>query len=137
MASILSRYGCSAIQIAACAAVLFCSVVAAAQDPVCGNGIQEVDESCDEGGDTAACDANCTLAICGDGYVNAAASENCDDASHNGEPNRCDADCFAVTVPVCGNGVVEAGEECEPPSSEFLRSGVRDSRVRERNLYGN
>src|SRR5689334_7235962 len=35
--------------------------------PICGNGIVEAGESCDDGVETATCNANCTLAGCGDG----------------------------------------------------------------------
>ncbi len=48
----------------------------------CGNGIiEDVAEACDPGPaqDTATCDVDCTPAICGDGYVNMAAGEECDE----------------------------------------------------------
>ena len=47
-------------------------------------------EFCDDGGNSAACDSDCTAAACGDAFVNPAASEDCDDA---GESATCDADC--------------------------------------------
>jgi len=51
-------------------------------DATCGNGIVEVNEECDEAGDdTATCDADCTLAECGDGYINALAGECCEDSA--------------------------------------------------------
>ncbi len=49
---------------------------------VCGDGVTEGDEQCDGGGeDTAQCDVDCTLVVCGDGHVNAAAGEQCDPGS--------------------------------------------------------
>ena len=43
---------------------------------MCGNEAIEDGEECDDGTDSASCDADCTVAECGDGYVNAAAGEN-------------------------------------------------------------
>ena len=75
----------------------------------CGDGILLLDEDCDEGGETATCDADCTLPACGDGLLNASAGESCDDA---GESATCNADC---TPAMCGDGIVNmtAGELCD------------------------
>ncbi len=60
--------------------------------PLCPNGVEEGDEQCDEGGDTADCDGDCTLVECSDGYLNRAAGEQCDDG--NGETgDACDVEC--------------------------------------------
>ena len=66
-------------------------------------------EECDGGGETPACDGDCTPSECGDGTTNVAAGEQCDDA---GESAACDVDC---TVAFCGDGVVNmsAGEQCD------------------------
>ena len=76
---------------------------------VCGNGILEQGEECDEGGEWTACDADCTFAVCGDGTVNTTAGEECDDA---GESTICDDNC---TLAVCGDGTLNttAGEQCD------------------------
>ena len=80
-------------------------------DPACGNGIvdPELDEDCDDGEETATCDADCTFVDCGDGWANAAAGELCDDG---GESATCDVDC---TPAVCGDGTFNAtaNEECD------------------------
>ncbi len=75
----------------------------------CGNGVVDGGEECDDGGESAACNADCTAARCGDAQVNAAAGEACDDGA---ETATCNADCSAVS---CGDGVVNAtaGEECD------------------------
>ena len=44
----------------------------------CGDGIHQAWEVCDDGHDTAACDSDCTVPVCGDGYQNDAAGEGCD-----------------------------------------------------------
>jgi hypothetical protein len=82
--------------------------------PVCGNGILEIGESCDDAGDTALCDADCTPATCGDAYTNVAFGESCDEG---GETASCDVDC---TVPSCGDARINvaAGEECDGNTPE-------------------
>ena len=49
-------------------------------------------EECDDGGESATCDTDCTFVECGDGTVNATAGEECDDG--NGYPgDGCDPTC--------------------------------------------
>lgn len=64
---------------------------------VCGNGMQEIGEQCDDG-DQDACDGcapTCRLEVCGDGIVEC--SEQCDDGPANGTPeSRCTVDCTEV-----------------------------------------
>jgi len=76
---------------------------------VCGDALVAGNEACDDGGDSVACDADCTAALCGDGYVNVVAGESCDGT---GETAICDSDCTNV---VCGDGMynASAGEECD------------------------
>src|SRR5262249_6737381 len=45
----------------------------------CGDHVIQPGEECDDGHETAACNADCTLAQCGDGIRNAAFGEECDD----------------------------------------------------------
>jgi cysteine-rich repeat protein len=75
----------------------------------CGDGVTGSDEECDTGSDSATCDADCTMALCGDGYVNTAAGEQCDNVFDSA---TCNANC---TTPVCGDGYVNAaaGEQCD------------------------
>ncbi len=47
-------------------------------EDVCGDGIVGGEEACDDAGESESCNADCTLAVCGDGIVNAAAGEFCD-----------------------------------------------------------
>jgi hypothetical protein len=62
--------------------------------PVCGNGVVEEAEACDDAGVSAACNADCTVAACGDGIGNAAAGEMCDDGNGSAT-DLCDA-CMPV-----------------------------------------
>ncbi|MBC8071932.1 MAG: hypothetical protein IAG13_26630 [Deltaproteobacteria bacterium] len=75
----------------------------------CGDGMAEDDEECDDAGESPSCDADCTLAVCGDGTFNFTAGELCDDG---GPSASCNVDC---TAPVCGDTVVNlaAGETCD------------------------
>ncbi len=47
----------------------------------CGNGEIDAGEECDDGGETATCDNDCTLVQCGDGTLNLTALEECDDGN--------------------------------------------------------
>ena len=75
----------------------------------CGDGSLDPGEECDDGGESASCNGDCTVSLCGDSKVNGTAGEECDDG---GESATCDVDCTAVW---CNDGVlnVTAGEECD------------------------
>ncbi len=60
--------------------------------PACGDGTVDPDEACDDGGETASCDADCTPVSCGDGQHNRAAGEGCDDGN-NEDGDACSATC--------------------------------------------
>src|SRR5207253_2366138 len=76
--------------------------------PVCGNGVRENNEQCDDGNGSATdgCLPGCKQAYCGDGIVRAG-YEDCDPGNEEGTP--CPASCMLT----CGNGTVEAGEQCD------------------------
>ncbi|HRI09002.1 MAG TPA: DUF4215 domain-containing protein, partial [Nannocystaceae bacterium] len=74
----------------------------------CGDGYVWADnETCDDKGESATCDADCTAVACGDGVMNAKAGEACDDGNMV-NTDDCTAACKA---PVCGDGFVWAGKE--------------------------
>ncbi len=80
--------------------------------PNCGDKIVDADEECDEGTETAACNADCTLSRCGDGYVNISAGERCEQGS------CCKACDFPASPPVtarlvAGGDVALAGAVTE------------------------
>ncbi len=86
-------------------AAMFCPALCA----TCGDGNVGGTEECDDMGESATCDVDCTFAACGDSTVNALAGEDCDDG---GESATCDADCTEVS---CGDSTVNmtAGETCD------------------------
>src|SRR5262245_23959031 len=70
---------------------------------VCGDGVQDPQEECDDGNQTNGdgCDNNCTVTRCGNRIVTA--GEECDDGNAtNGD--SCDTNC---TRPACGNAAVD------------------------------
>ncbi len=83
--------------------------------PVCGNGIVEEDEFCDDGNavNSDDCLDDCTPATCGDGYVQDGV-EDCDDENMNPH-DACLNDC---TFNVCGDGIINDGVEiCDDSNS--------------------
>ncbi len=85
------------------------------QESLCGNGIIEPPEECDNGADNskapdAACRPNCQWPACGDGTVDS--DEVCDDG-RNESGDGCSADCQSNET--CGNGTTDAdaGERCD------------------------
>jgi len=90
------------------------TIVAAAT--VCGNGVLERPEECDDGNirDSDGCTATCLLevGICGDGIIQKLLGEQCEQSLHDaGLPYVC-SDC-RFTSSLCGNGALDAGEECD------------------------
>ncbi len=81
----------------------------AAAAQLCGNGIVESPEACDDDNliDGDGCDSNCTVTACGNGILTA--GEQCDDG---GESAACNTDC---TPAACGDGKLNAsaGEACD------------------------
>jgi len=94
----------------------------------CGNGIKEGSEVCDSNSQSCTtasgysgsqlCNAQCSgwntctsTQYCGDGIKNG--PEVCDDGAHNGQSNYCNSLCTGQTNSVCGNKILEIGEQCE------------------------
>ena len=73
--------------------------------PVCGNGVIETGEQCDDAGESATCDTDCTAAICGDGTFNMAAGEQCDD-SNTTNGDGCSSTCQLEMMGNCPNQIL-------------------------------
>jgi len=79
--------------------------------PVCGNGIAEAGEGCDDGNasNADACLTSCVAASCGDGFTRTGV-EQCDDGNGS-NTDACLASCMTAT---CGDAYVRAGvEQCD------------------------
>ena len=88
-------------------------------DPVCGNGVQEGNEECDDGNDVPddGCEPGCVnTPVCGNEIIET--GEACDDGNTE-DGDMCSADCTMMTVEaVCGNGDLERGESCDDGNVE-------------------
>jgi cysteine-rich repeat protein len=84
----------------------------------CGDGVVDPGEECDDGGSSATCDDHCRIPVCGDGRVNAASGEECDDGNRV-DSDRCDNACRVV------ENLVNNGE-FEPDASgwNFFSNGL-------------
>lgn len=85
----------------------------------CGDGVFDTEppgaEECDTAGETAACDPDCTLPACGDGVLNGAADEACDDGNSDDDGNGCGGDCRRSGF--CGDLVLQSlFEACDDGS---------------------
>jgi cysteine-rich repeat protein len=76
---------------------------------VCGNGVLEAGEACDDGNDdnTDTCLDDCELASCGDGYVGP--GEGCDDGNEI-DDDDCTNECSLAS---CGDGQLQPPEDCD------------------------
>ncbi|NMC69778.1 MAG: hypothetical protein GYA57_06875 [Myxococcales bacterium] len=110
--------------------------------PICGNGVVDPSEECDDGAENSdtrpdACRTNCLRAHCGDGVVDSA--EGCDDGDDTDPLDGCH-ECVPAS---CGNGVVDPSEECDDGNDDdtdaclhtcrqatcgdgFIRAGVEE-----------
>ena len=84
---------------------------------VCGNGVVQGAEECDDGSNNSdsqpdACRTDCRLSYCRDGVIDS--DEECDDGSNNSDliPDRCRTDC---TNAGCGDGLIDfmSGDYCD------------------------
>ena len=97
---------------------------------ICGNGVQEPGEGCDDGnlnnGD--GCNDQCQKegAQCGNNIVEP--GEECDDGNFIDEDG---CDMFCKLEAICGNSITEVGEQCDPPNppfcSELCQFGYEDA----------
>lgn len=87
-------------------------------NPLCGNGLLELGEQCDDGNQNVAdgCVQCFTVPFCGNRRVEA--GEHCDD----GNTITTDGCAGCVVVPLCGNGSIEFGEECDSPDASKCQS---------------
>ncbi|MDY0001752.1 MAG: DUF4215 domain-containing protein, partial [Polyangia bacterium] len=104
---------------------------------LCGDGLQDDGEQCDDGianSDFApnACRTNCRLPRCGDWIIDT--GEECDEGPATGvSPSTCKADC---THNVCGDGYLGGGEVCDDGNA-VSGDGCRGDCGQDETLCGN
>ena len=79
----------------------------------CGDRIIDPGEECDAGGESATCDADCTVAECGDGTTNLTAGEECDGG----------LDCTACVCDAGFEPTTPASLHCGPPRDARCLAG--------------
>ncbi len=99
---------------------------------VCGNGVEETGEQCDDGAANSdsianACRTDCRLAYCGDGIVDS--GESCDDANNVNEDGcltACDGaeDCCVENT--CGDGYVNPTPHTDGDPTEVCDDGINN-----------
>jgi hypothetical protein len=81
----------------------------------CGNDVVEAGEQCDGKGGACASGSECVscqcVAKCGNGKLDA--GEQCDGAGNGCASGQLCQSCQCVPAPVCGNELLEPGEDCE------------------------
>ena len=75
-----------------------------------GDGLSQGDEECDDSGESEGCNADCSLAICGDAILNRSRQEQCDDGKRI-SGDGCSSACQLEAT--CGDGFSESPEECD------------------------
>ena len=70
--------------------------------------------------EAVAAGAECSAYECGNGVVEAAAGETCDDGSLNGRYGYCDSNCGLSGAFYCGDGYLAGGEECDCGDDEDI-----------------
>ncbi|MDO8634038.1 MAG: hypothetical protein Q7K34_01965 [archaeon] len=122
---------------------------------VCGNGIPEIGEDCDDGivdpddthlNGSADDDGICVIDVerrpescktnsCGDGYLDQRVEE-CDDWN-NSDGDGCSASCEIEEGPVCGDGNIEPPEQCEQNSDCSSGNVCQNCKCVEEEFCGN
>jgi cysteine-rich repeat protein len=99
---------------------------------ICGNLIVEGYEECDKGAGDETCTHDCKLSFCGDGHINLAANEECEDKNLI-DDDDCSNDCVKprwifltsdyIGPPTFG-GVAKADEFCQNDANKFGYPGI-------------
>ncbi len=97
----------------------------------CGDGIQDTNEECDDGNarNFDGCTTFCEYeeGVCGDGILQQSLGEQCEPALHSALlPFRCNDRC-RIENDFCGNGIQDAGEECDDGPNN---SNIQNARCR-------
>lgn len=111
--------------------------------PRCGDMVVQdtAGEVCDKGASNMSmaygkniCSVACKPApYCGDKAVDSSFNEVCDDGVNSGQPGSCATDCKAyIPLPSCGDGIIQAPEQCDKGGSNGTADSGCDIRCRNR-----
>lgn len=89
------------------------------QTSICGNGVVETNETCDDGNAVSGdgCSSTCQIESCGDGVINNNGTEQCDDGNTNssdGCSSTCQIECGSGYTNTNGVCVLNAGNPALP-----------------------
>lgn len=127
------RLGPASLAIASVALAAGCTSATAddagSADAICGNGVVEAVEECDDGNssDGDECLSSCARARCGDGQLQQGI-EICDDGNVD-DLDACSADCRDGGAGRCGNGADDPGEECDDGNAQNIDGCVGDCKL--------
>lgn len=87
--------------------------------PLCGNGMTDPGEACDDGDldDCDGCDSNCTLTACGNGIL--CAPEQCDDGNGT-SGDGCETDCTLSPDALLGGKTLLVKDQAGNPSARKI-----------------
>lgn len=114
---------CTPCSTSSCPGLLTCqkgtcqsTITLAASASICGNGVLDVREECDDSNRRSGdgCNERCLLeiGICGDGFVQTLLGEQCESSTHSVElPYGC-LNCEFQSLS-CNDGILDPGEECD------------------------
>jgi cysteine-rich repeat protein len=106
------------------------TVIVKAVPALCGNGIVEDDEACDDGNEQATdeCTNDCAVARCGDGVTRMDRNANHDDFEQCDDGNDSDRDACRTScrAAVCGDAIVRMDVSEGEPSFEECDDGNTD-----------
>jgi len=100
--------------------------LASCMPATCGDGIIGGPEECDDAGESATCDADCTFVVCGDGTLNATAGEHCDDGNTTAG-DGCDASCRVEGGSVANDACADPGSVTDATISFSTAGATTDS----------
>src|SRR5262249_45495505 len=91
----------------------------------------------DSKGESATCNANCTLVRCGDRIVNRTAKEACDDGVNDGQPGSCATDCSDYASKAADAQYASCKEllAAKGAAGQTLRSGVYWLKAKDATAY--
>lgn len=95
---------------------------------VCGNGIIEFPEECDDAEIYLYCDPDCSKLECGDGYVNIIAGEECDDGNSK-DNDTCSNDCISAKYVFVSNDVFFPSEMNGNPDAKCQELALKNEKL--------